>query len=407
MRPLILLLAFSFSLCAKAQSCYLFIGTYTNTGNLGDNPRLDSTGSKGIYVYRFDGATGQATPISHTEGVCNPSYLALGPHDHLYACTESRMHDRGSISAFHFDRGKGQLTFINKVPSGGDNPAYISVNASDKWVAVANYTGGSMAVCPTGPGGELKAFVQDIQHTGHGVNPARQEKPHVHSVLFSPDEKQLYVQDLGLDRITIEPFDETAPEPVGIGGLPVILSSSITLPPAQTTAVQRPATMVSTSAGAGPRHLAFHPNGKVAYVIEEMGGCVDVYRRNTATGSLDSLQRIASHPDDAKGPFRSSDIHVSPDGKYLYASNRAEMTIATFSIDSATGLLKPIGYTPTGGEEPRNFTLDPSGKWLLVANQESNSIVVFAVDAATGMLTATGEKITVPKPTCLKMETMD
>ncbi|GGB24399.1 lactonase family protein [Puia dinghuensis] len=398
---LILVLTFS---AAKSQSYFLFVGTYTNTGNLNGATTLDSTGSKGIYVYRFDAATGEATPISHTESVCNPSYLAIAPDGaHLYACTESRMLDKGSVSAFRFDRNSGQLQFINKVSSGGDNPAYVSVNHSGNWVVVANYTGGSLSVFPVRADGGLWTFIEDIQHFGHGINPARQEKAHVHSALFSPDSGQhyLYVQDLGLDKIMIEPFDETALAPVGHGGLPVAVRTTRPLLPVQDTAEQKPAMMLSTTPGSGPRHLVFHPNGKFAYLVEELGGSVDVYRFQPATGRLDSLQRIAAHPGDAKGPFRSADIHVSPDGRFLYTSNRAETTIAIFSIDPATGLLKAVGYVPTMGTEPRNFTLDPTGKWLLVANQDSNSIVVFRVNSKTGMIKPTGLTLSVPAPTCL------
>src|SRR5579859_7207003 len=404
MRLLIFLWSLLFSCFVRGQSYYLFVGTYTNTGNLAGNPKLDSTGSKGIYVFRFDATTGKATALSHTEGVCNPSYLAIAPGGNtLYACTESRMQKKGSVSAFRFDRAGAQLQFINSVPSGGDNPAYVAVSNSGKWVAVANYTGGSLSVFPVGADGRLGFFAENIQHTGHGTNPDRQEKPHVHSVLFSPDQKSLYIQDLGLDKIMIEPIDESKDQPVGVGGLPVIVSGTLTPPPGR-SAMREPALMVGTMAGVGPRHLTFHPNGKFAYVIEEMGGAVDVYRRNPNTGGLDSLQRIAAHPDTAKGPFRSSDIHVSPDGRFLYASNRAETTITTFAIDPATGLLRTLGYTLTMGQEPRNFTLDPSGQWLLVANQESDTIVVFRVDPKTGMLRSAGQTLSVPRPTCLKME---
>ena len=392
MRLLTLVTALSFlsPRLVRAQSYFLFVGTYTNSGNLGGDPKLDSTGSKGIYVYRFDAATGKATVLSHTEGVCNPSYLVIAADGHhLYACTESRMLGKGSVSAFDLDRRTGKLRLIDKVPSGGDNPAYVTVSTSGKWVAVANYTGGSLSVFPTDANGALKPFVRNIQHTGHGVNPQRQEKPHVHSVLFGPDEKYLYVQDLGLDRISIEHFDASASEPIG------------------TEAEQRPAMIVATPPGSGPRHLVFHPNGKFAYLIEEMGGCVDVYKYDPATGRLDSLQRIPAHPDTATGSFRSADLHVSPDGRFLYVSNRAENNIAIFSVNPATGHLQQLGYVPTLGNEPRNFTLDPSGKWLLIGNQESDSIILYQVDSSTGRLLPTGRKLSVPRPTCLKMVPAD
>jgi len=376
MRWLILFLLVLLAGVTRAQSYLLFVGTYTNTGNLAGNSKLDSTGSKGIYVYRFDATNGKATLLSHTRDVCNPSYLAIAPGGKrlLYSCTESRMKEKGSLSVFNIDTKKGRLNLIGKVSSLGDNPAYVAVNATGDQVAVANYTGGSYTLYPIGPDGMPGKAQTHTQHLGNGFDPARQEAPHVHSAVYGPDSRFLYVQDLGLDQVSaVSP--STGEEDV----------------------------QIKTPPGSGPRHLTFHPNGKFAYLIEEMGGCVEAYRYEPSTGGLDSLQRIAAHPDTAKGPFRSSDIHVSPDGRFLYASNRAETTIAIFSIEPSTGLLRPLGYVPTMGIEPRNFTLDPSGKWLLVANQESDTIVIFGVDTSTGMLQPNGQVVKVPKPTCLKM----
>jgi 6-phosphogluconolactonase len=376
MRWLILFPLLVFAPKMQAQSYLLFVGTYTNSGNLGDNPKLDSTGSKGIYVYRFDAATGKATALSHTRQVCNPSYLTLAPGGlRLYSCTESRMKGKGSLSVFDIDTQKGRLKFIGRTSSLGDNPAYVAVNATGSQVAVANYTGGSYTIYPIGPDGMTGKAQTHTQHLGKGVNPTRQEASHVHSAVYGPDSRFLYIQDLGLDQISVV-SPSTGDELIEI----------------------------KTPPGSGPRHLTFHPNGRYAYLIEELGGYVDAYRYDPSTGRLDSLQRIAAHPDTAKGPFRSSDIHVSPDGRFLYASNRAETTIAVFLIDAATGVLHPLGYTSTMGVEPRNFTLDPSGKWLLVANQESDAIVIFRVDTNTGLLQPSGRTLKVPKPSCLKMQ---
>jgi 6-phosphogluconolactonase len=432
MRTFILLLSLLMVMVytATSQTSYLFVGTYTNTGNL-NNPaaRLDSTGSKGIYVYRFDGgdpgavrAAGaeggkgaapakggklRVTLLSHTEAaaVCNPSYLAItGDGHHLYACTESRMFSKGSVSAFDFDRGKGRLRLINKQPSGGDNPAYVSVSQEGRYVAVANYTGGSLSVYPVGKEGELLRCAINIQHFGHSIDSSRQDRPHVHSVVFSPEGRYLYTQDLGLDKIMIDAFDEGKAPPMedmagnAAGGGPGGFGART-----RAADVGVGEATVATAGGSGPRHLVFSPNGRYAYLVEEMGGSVDVYRYHPESGALDSLQRIPAHAEDVKGPFRSADIHISPDGRFLYTSNRAESNIAIFSIEPATGLLKAVGYQPTFGKEPRNFTLDPSGRFLLVANQESNSIVVFRVDRATGLPERAGETIAVPAPTCLKM----
>ena len=377
---------------ARAQKLYLLVGTYTNTGTLGGNTKMDSSGSKGIYVYRFDVATGKAKLLSHTEGVCNPSYLAVAPDGrHVYACTESRMAGAGSVSAFELDRSAGRLRFINKVPSGGDNPAYVSVDSGGRWVVVANYTGGSFVVCGIRADGGLLPPVQRLAFAGHGVNPQRQEKSHVHSAVFSPDQRHLYIQDLGLDRINMYPFFGAA----GSAGA----SAGGTAEPVDTGGVRR----FGTVPGAGPRHLTFGPDGRFAYLVEEMGGMVDVYRYDAATGGLDSIQRIAAHPDTASGSFRSADIHVSPDGRFLYTSNRAETTITIFSVDKVKGTLTRVGYQPVFGREPRNFSLDPTGNWLLAGDQDSNIIVIYRVDKVTGGLRPLKRRIRVPLPTCLRL----
>ena len=366
----------------RAQKMYLLVGTYTNTGTSATNPKMDSSGSKGIYVYRFDAATGRAKLLSHTDGVCNPSYLGVAPDGHhVYACTESRMAGMGSVSAFDFDRSTGRLRFIDKVPSGGDNPAYVSVDSSGRWVAVANYTGGSFSVCPIRADGGLSPWVQRLAFSGHGAGSQRQERSHVHSAAFSPDMRHLYIQDLGLDRISLYPFDGNAALPLDTAGV-----KRFSVPP-----------------GAGPRHLTFGPDGHFAYLVEEMGGMVDVYHYQPATGVLDPLQRIAAHPDTAGGSWRSSDVHLSPDGKFLYATNRAETTVTIFSVDKEKGTLRRLAYESTFGREPRNFTIDPTGNWLLVGDQDSNCIVVYRIDKTTGDLKPLRRRIRVPLPTYLRV----
>jgi len=399
MRRLAVIIALFSVLTGRAQSYYLLIGTYTNMGSVSSTPPQDSTGSKGIYVYRWDAATGQGTLLSHTTGVVNPSFLDIAPDgQHVYAATETRTTGMGSISAFSLDRGSGTLRFINKVPSGGDNPVYVAIHRSGRWVALANYTGGSLSVFPIRADGALLPYVQNIQHTGHSVNPTRQDKPHVHSVVFSPDNRTLYAQDLGEDSISIYGFDSALGQPLR-GGAPTAQRQGGT----DAGTLAAPARIPITPGG-GPRHLTFHPNGRYAYLIEELGGSVDVFQYYPGTGQLKLLQRIAAHPDTAKGPFRSSDIHVSADGRFLYATNReSESNIAVFAVDPAKGTLKNIGYQSSLGKEPRNFMLDPTGNWLLVANQDSNAVIVFRINKETGMVTPTGQRLEVPSPSCLKM----
>jgi 6-phosphogluconolactonase len=410
MRVLICLLLMAVVARASGQNYYLLVGTYTNTGNA-PGTKMDSTGSKGIYVYRLaeasEGGGVHAMLLSHTEGVCNPSFLTTDPSGrYAYACTDTRMTGAGSLSAFSFDRAAGNLRLIDKVPSGGDNPVYVSLGRSGRWVVMGNYTGGTLSVFPVLEGGGVGVFAQNIHYVGHSIDKARQDRPHVHSVNFSPDGRYLYVPDLGTDRVRIYRWDAGAKQPLTMTGI------------------------ISVTPGSGPRHMAFHPNGKFVYLLEEMGGAVVAYRYHPENGRLDSLQRLFTHDAGTKGPYRSADIHVTADGRWLYASNREpESNIAVFCIDRTTGLLTAVGakttngmaamageemktttgsltagyYQPTLGKEPRNFVLDPTGRFLLVANQLSNTIVIFRIDGRRGMLQPTGETIPVPSPTCLKI----
>src|SRR5688572_29544027 len=366
--PLLLLL----SLSAIAQKeHYLVVGTYTS----GD--------SKGIYVYRFNAETGEATLVSETE-TSNPSYLAISPDQRfVYAVNEnddSTMYTTGgSIAAFSFDRPSGQLTFINKQESGGKHPCYVSVDKTGKWVFTGNYSSGSLAVLPVKPNGGLDSAKQVIHHEGSSVVADRQESPHVHSTFISNNNKMLYVPDLGIDKVMIYKFESKTGT----------LKESV--PP-----------FVITEAGAGPRHIDIHPNGKFAYLMEELTGAVSVYRI-TKEGYLDLIQNISGLPRDFTGIVGSADIHVSPDGKFLYCSNRGESnTIGIFGLDQKTGQLEWIDHQSTSGKTPRNFNFDPSGNFLLVANQNSDEIVIFKRDKQTGLLNDTGKRIKISKPVCLK-----
>ncbi|MEO5995642.1 MAG: lactonase family protein [Chitinophagaceae bacterium] len=369
MRMLLFLLMF-ISGSVSAQSYYLFVGTYTNSG------------SKGIYVYRFNSATGKSEAVSSTEDVVNPSYLAISADKKfLYAVNETGGAKPGSVSAFSFDQTTGKLSFINKQLSGGDAPCYITVSKNNKWAVVANYSGGSLAALPIDAHGALQPYSQLIQHTGTGVNAKRQEKPHVHSTVFSPNQDYIFSPDLGLDKVFAYEFHPEASKPL--------------------QDAQPPFTEV-TPGGGGPRHFTFHPNQQFAYLIEEMSGNVIAYKYNK--GKLTLVQSIAAHPADFKGGIGSADIHISPDGNYLYASNRGdENSLAIFSIDSKTGKIVSKGFQSTLGKTPRNFVIDPSGNYLLVANQDTDNIVIFKRNRQTGLLQDTGEQIKVPKPVCLQI----
>jgi 6-phosphogluconolactonase len=368
MKAILLVSAFFISLTCFSQSFYLLVGTYTNKG------------SKGIYVYRFNASTGTAEWVSNTDSVVNPSYLTIAPNgNYIYSVTESGGSWPGSISAFSFDRENGRLTFINKQPSGGDNPCYITTDKNGKWVAVGNYTGGNLSAFAVNKNGSLQPYAQLIQHTGSSINKERQEKPHVHCTIFSPDGKYIFTPDLGLDKVMIYRFNGRATKP---------------MQPAEQAFVKSPP-------GNGPRHLTFHPNKRFAYLIEEMSGTVAAYAYHS--GKLTFLQRLSTHPADYKGAIGSADIHLSPDGKFLYASNRGDAnSIAIFSVQS-NGKLVWKGSQSTMGQTPRNFIIDPTGNFLLVVNQNTNNIAIFRRNPKTGLLRYTDKSIEVPTPVCLQM----
>ena len=363
------LFACFFSILVFAQDYYLFVGTYT------------SGASKGIYVYHFNSKTGKTDWVSNTDSSSNPSFLAISPNGKfVYAVNEVSRKQAGLISAYAFDPKTGKLKYINQTSSGSENPCHISISKNGKWVLTANYSGGSLAALPVNTDGSIAAFTQHIVHQGKGSNPTRQDMPHVHSVFLSPDEKFLLTPDLGTDKVNIYQFNQAAKHPLTAGTQPFI----------------------AIEPGSGPRHLDFSPNGKFVYVTEEMSGMVSVHRYQNGTTSF--VERVATHPTDYKGQPGNADIHISADGKFLYASNRGkENNIAIFSIEASSGKLTALGYESTRGEGPRNFSIDPSGNFLLVANQLTNNVEIFHRDPTTGLLKHTGSSLQIPNPVCLKV----
>lgn len=361
------------SLVGFSQQYYLFVGTYTEGAG--------AAGSKGIYVYTFDAATGDCKPVS-TIATTNPSYLAVAPGGKfVYAVGETHGANPGSVSAFSFDKKSGKLSFIDKQESGGADPCYVTVDATRKWAMVANYSGGSLSALPIAADGSLQPAAQTFQHTGSGAIKSRQEKAHVHSTILSPDDKYLLVCDLGTDKLSLLRFNPgSARQP---------------LTPAADS-------VVSVQPGVGPRHSAFHPTRPFAYVIGELTGTVDAF--HFSGGKLTPIQHISSLPDGFKGDIGSADIHVSPNGKFLYASNRGDANnIVIYAIDQNTGKLTVKGFQSTMGKTPRNFMIDPTGHWLLAANQNGRNVVTFKIDPQTGLLTPTGKQLEIPAPVCLKM----
>lgn len=363
----------SFLLClivltSLAQKNYrLVIGTYT------------SGKSEGIYIYDVDLNSGTASPVSVTKNIPNPSYLAVSPDQQfVYAVSERNGGgNAGQVYAFAYNKNTGELSFINQQPSGGDDPCYVSVSRNGKWVIAGNYSSGSLKALRSA-GGRLYDDNKAIRHEGKGPNAERQEQPHVHATYLSADNKTLYVPDLGIDQVVIYRFD----------------SNSGQLTKKSSTAV---------SPGGGPRHIDIHPNGKFAYVMEELKGHVSVFTIDHSTGHLSHLQTISSAAEGFTGDMGSADIHISSDGRFVYASNRGTANdIAIFSVDPKKGTLTKVGNQSVLGIAPRNFTLDPTENFLLVANMKSDEIVIFSRDKKSGKLTDTGKRIKVPTPVCLK-----
>lgn len=353
---------------------FLFVGTYT-----------EGKPDFGIYIYEFDSETGQLKLISTAENIINPSFLAISPSGHyLYACTETNLPREGSVTAFKIDSLNGKISLINKQLSGGKNPVYLAVHKNNEYIVNGNYTEGNVSIFKTNEDGSLNPYSQIIQFTDSSINKTRQEKAHIHSTVFSPKNDYIFLPDLGSDKIRVFKFDSTNSKPL----------------------VSIENYLVKSVLGSGPRHFTFHPNSKFAYCIEELSGTISAYSYNN--GKLDSTQRIFSYSK-IQETYGSSDIHISPDGFFLYASNRwvEENTISIFSINQNSGQLKLIGHQQTYGDHPRNFAIDPSGKFLLVANMITNNIVVFKRDLDTGLLTKTENEIIVPKPSCLQMRKYD
>jgi 6-phosphogluconolactonase len=353
----------------------VYVGTYTN-----------KTASKGIYVYSFDPGTGKLSSLGAAAESEDPSFLAVNPGGkYLYAVNEIDHfggQKSGAASAFSIDRKTGKLTLLNQTATRGAGPCHISLDKSGKFALVANYDGGSVITFPVRDDGTLGEAADFIQHSGSSVNKERQEGPHAHWIGTSPDNRFALAADLGLDEVLIYRFNDAK------GTL------SPNNPP-----------YAKLNPGAGPRHIALHPNGKFAYVLAEMENSVTVFAYKASNGSLSPLQTVSALSTlrkDYQGPKEAAEIAVHPSGKFLYASNRAGIdTISVFAIDPSKGTLHLKNEYPTMGKTPRNFAIDPTGKFLLAANQESNNIVTFRIDSTTGALTPTGDTVETPAPVCI------
>ena len=358
---------------ANARQFLVYVGTYTGP----------KTKSQGIYVCRFDAATGKLSAPELAAETANPSFLAIHPSQKfLYAVGEMSTFNgkkSGAVSAFSIDPGTGKLTLLNQVPSGGVGPCHVSVDKTGQCVLVANYSSGSVAAIPIQADGRLGEPASVMQHVGSSVDPKRQKGPYAHSINLSPDNRFAFAADLGLDKVLIYRLD-----------------------PDKATLTPNDPPFASVKPGSGPRHFAFHPSAKFAYVINEMGNTVTAFEYDATRGALTPIQDITTIPAGYTAETYTSEVQVSPDGRFLYGSNRGHHSIAVFGIAQDTGLLTLVEIPPCGGEWPRNFGIDPTGAYMLVGNEHSHTIALFKIAPATGKLTPTGAVIPCPAPVCLK-----
>ena len=357
------------NLQAAPKQLLVYVGTYTKTEE------------QGIHWLKLEMATGKLTAVGKLAGQENPSFLAIHPNKKfLYAVNEIgnyKGEKAGGVSAYSIDPKTGALTFLNQQSSKGGAPCHLVVDATGRNVLVANYTGGSVASLPISRKGRLLKASSFIQHKGSSVLKPRQASPHGHSINVSPGNKFAVAADLGLDKVLVYGFNAK-------GG-------KLT-----------PAGFTKVAPGAGPRHFAFHPNGKFAYVINEITLTVTAFGWDEAKGKLSELQTITTLPVERGKGMSTAEVQVHPSGKFLYGSNRGHNTIAVFSIDGKTGKLKAIQHQSTLGKTPRNFGIDPTGKFLIAANQSSGDVFTFHINQDTGELNPTSHSVKVPMPVCVK-----
>jgi len=351
-----------FAVLCSAQDWTVYVGTYSR------GP------SKGIYAYKFDRSSGKLTSVGLAAESSNPSFLAVHPSQRfLYAVNEN---DNGTVTAFAVEPS-GKLKAINQVSSKGSGPCHLSVDRTGKWLFVANYNNGSVAAFPINADGSLGDAAATFQHSGKSVNPDRQSGPHAHVATISPDNRFVWVCDLGLDEVFSYRIDNAK-------GM-----------------VENNPPFAKVEAGAGPRHIIFRPDSKFAYVEDEMAANVTAFSYDADKGTMRAIQVISQLPEGYTGPKSGAEIALHPNSKFLYTSNRGHNSIAMFKVDPAKGTLLFAGTVPTEGKTPRNFAIGPTGNYLFAANQDSNNVVAFKIDPQSGNLTPTGEKYDVGFPVCL------
>ncbi len=342
-----------------------------------------ASGEKGaIHAFSFDENTGELALLERTTEVENPFFLALSPNrKFLYSIHAKAFGGKEDeeIAAFALDGRGGKLRFLNRQPARGSASCYLDVDATGKTVVVANYSSGSVASLPVKADGSLAESVSFFQHKGSGTDPKRQPGPRAHSIVFSPDNHFVLAADLGIDRVLSYQFDPT--------------SSKITPNPKQAS--------VKTDPAAGPRHLTFHPDGKHVYVINELSNSVTLFDYDKAKGLLTKQQTISTIPENFEGKSYCADLKITPDGNFLYGTNRGHDSIAIFRIDKNDGHLTLVEIEASLGKGPQNLAIIAGGKWLICANMPGNNVVVFRIDQKTGKLTQNGKTIEMPMPSCV------
>lgn len=365
------LLLTSWSILQAAPARYLvYFGTYTG-------PK-----SQGIYVTRFDATTGKLGMPELAAETKSPSFLAVHPNERfLYAVGEGTMLEgtrSGAVSAFALNKRSGQLSLLNQQPSGGLGPCHLALDSKGRCLLVANYGGGSVASLPVRKDGSLGEPVSTIQHIGASVNPQRQAGPHAHFITADPRDRFALCCDLGLDQVLVYRLD-----------------------PKRAALIANDPPFATVKPGAGPRHLAFSPNGRFVFVINELASTVAVFAYDARRGTLAERQTVSTLPAGHPGTNTTcAEIAVHPSGKFVFGSNRGHDSIVTFAVDTKTGVLSHVAHQPTGGRTPRHFAIDPTGQWLLAENQASDTVTVFRIDPRSGRLAPTGQTAAVPSPVC-------
>jgi len=359
----------------SSKQFLVYFGTYTGA-------------SKGIYVSRFDTVSGELSAPTLAVQSANPSFVATTPdYRFLFAVNETGHfagQPGGSVSAFKLDAHTGELEFLNQQPSEGTSPCQIVTDRTGKYVFVANYSSGSVAVFPVQTNGSIGAPTTVIQHHGSSVNTNQQAGPHAHCVTMDAENRLAFVCDLGLDKVMIYQFNETN------GTLVADKNPSVELKP-----------------GSGPRHMVFSPDKRHVYVINELSSTLTTFTYDPELAALKKIQTVSTLPEDFHGKNSCAEVAVHPSGKFVYGSNRGHDSIAVFAVDEQSGRLNCVEYQSTLGKTPRCFAIDPTGQYLIAANQNSGNIVVFRINAKTGRLTGTGQTIRLGQPTCVAFVPME